>query len=120
MATQPGATWLPCPDGVTLGRLLRDELEGTEAGSVEEHVGACPHCQQALEQLVGSLPDTRLDYSGPPGPPGPETPPVLPGYEALGRIDAGGMGEVWRVRDLQFGRSLAVKVMKPWAAPAPR
>jgi WD40 repeat protein len=36
----------------------------------------------------------------------------LPGFETLGPIDAGGMGVVWRVRDRQFQRPLAVKVMK--------
>jgi serine/threonine-protein kinase len=45
-----------------------------------------------------------------------EEPPSLPGYALLGRIDAGGMGVVWRVRDLQFGRSLALKVMSARAA----
>jgi serine/threonine protein kinase len=42
---------------------------------------------------------------------GDESSPNLPGHETLSRIDAGGMGVVWRVRDLQFQRLLAVKVM---------
>jgi WD40 repeat protein len=94
---------------------LRDELPPTEAGSVEEHVGACPDCQGVLQRLVGSLPDALVSLPGRPGP-ADEEPPDLPGYEPLGRIDAGGMGVVWRVRDLQFCRSLAVKVMKSKAS----
>jgi tetratricopeptide (TPR) repeat protein len=45
-----------------------------------------------------------------------DEPPCLDDYRALERIDAGGMGVVWRVCDLRFGRSLAIKVMKSWAA----
>ena len=41
-----------------------------------------------------------------------KVPPRIPGYETLMLIDEGGMGVVWRVRDLQFERSLAIKVMK--------
>ncbi|HWG47750.1 MAG TPA: tetratricopeptide repeat protein [Gemmataceae bacterium] len=81
---------------------------------MEEHVGACADCQRVLGQLVGSLPDALV----PPTPPrkwaADEDPPALPGYEPLGRIDAGGMGVVWRIHDLQFGRDLAVKVMASW------
>src|SRR5262249_36857184 len=39
-------------------------------------------------------------------------PPDLAGFEPLGRVDAGGMGVVWRVREVQFQRVLAVKVMR--------
>jgi tRNA A-37 threonylcarbamoyl transferase component Bud32 len=57
-------------------------------------------------------------------PVGDEAPPDLPGYEILtppiGEPDRwpkmGGMGVVWRVRDLQFHRLLAVKVMKAESA----
>jgi hypothetical protein len=43
---------------------------------------------------------------------GDEVPPDLPGYETLTPwINKGGMGVVWRVRDLQFQCPLAVKVM---------
>src|SRR5262249_53770760 len=79
--------------------------------------GACPDCQHALKGLVGSLPGTVADLSGQTA---AEPTPALPGYETVARIDAGGMGDVWRVRDLQFRRSLAIKVMKSWAASAPR
>jgi serine/threonine-protein kinase len=98
---------------------LRDELSVAEAGRVEEHVGACPGCQRVLERLVGSLPDTLAGSPEPQAQAADEEPPPLPGYAPLGRIDAGGMGVVWRVRDLQFRRNLAVKVMKSWASTDP-
>jgi tetratricopeptide (TPR) repeat protein len=62
--------------------------------------------------MVGSLPDPCLLLSGSPERTDDEEPPVLPGYSVLGRIDAGGMGVVWRVRELEFQRTLALKVMK--------
>src|SRR5262249_54034104 len=96
----------------TLGKLLRDELPRTEAGPVEQHVGACASCQGLLKQLVGSLP-SPLDPATKPEPAAAdEAPPGLPGHALVSRIDAGGMGVVWRLRDLQFQRPLAVKVIK--------
>ncbi len=83
---------------------------------MEEHIGACPGCQQVLGRLVGSLPDALAKQ----GPATDDVPPSLPGYTPLGRIDAGGMGVVWRVRDLQFGRDLAVKVMASWGRASTR
>lgn len=85
---------------------------------MEEHVGVCPGCQRVLDGLVGSLPDA-LAPSGPRERDTDEGPPALPGYEVLGRIDAGGMGVVWRVRDLPFDRDLAVKVMASRGRTAP-
>jgi serine/threonine-protein kinase len=75
-----------------------------------------------LERLVGSLPglpDTSARSTTPHARAADEEPPDLPGYVPLGRINAGGMGVVWRVRDVQFLRSLAVKVMAAWASASP-
>ncbi len=79
---------------------------------MEEHVNGCPACQQTLERLVGSAPAPLVPETLAPADPGEEAPPGLPGYETLGRQGAGGMGVVWRVRDLPFQRDLAVKVMR--------
>ena len=40
-------------------------------------------------------------------------------YEILGSIGAGGMGEVWRARDTELGREVAIKVLPPQVADSP-
>src|SRR5262249_20094153 len=95
------------------------ELSRVETHPVEEHVGDCPGCQQVLQRLVGSLPGPAGPLPGSQGRAADEEPPALPGYEPLGRIEGGGMGVVWRVRDLEFQRTLAVKVMKSGACDNP-
>jgi serine/threonine protein kinase len=122
MSTPHAETQALCPDPEALIKLLRDELDPTEAGPVEEHVDVCPNCQRMLERFVGSLPglpDTLARTTTPHGRAADEEPPNLPDYTLLGRIDAGGMGVVWRVRDLQFGRDLAAKVMTSWGCASP-
>jgi hypothetical protein len=119
MFTRPAATSPPCPNPETLGKLLRDELTWAEASSVEQHVGACHGCQQMLQGLVGSLPDPLSPATKPEARAADEEPPGLPGHALVSRIDAGGMGVVWRVRDLEFHRPLAVKVIKSGLCDSP-
>ncbi len=49
----------------------------------------------------------------------PQPPPSLPGYEMVDLLGKGGMGEVWRARQLSLGRMVAVKLLPPRLAKDP-
>jgi tetratricopeptide (TPR) repeat protein len=100
-----------CPAAPRLQQYLRGEVSGEDGALIEQHVEGCSRCQEGLDRLVGSLPGLLGPTPGEGGGEDEEAPRV-PGWETLARIDAGGMGVVWRVRDLAFDRVLAVKVMK--------
>jgi serine/threonine protein kinase len=117
MPTFPAAR-TPCPNREVLAKYLRDELARSAVGAIENHVAACAGCQRALHELIGSAPGSVVPLPG--AHDGGEEPPVLPGHTVTGRIDAGGMGVVWRARDLEFQRTLAVKVLKSGIGHNPR
>ncbi len=49
-----------CPDESILWGFLQDQLAGADAEWIDDHIGACPACQRALDRLVGSLPGRWL------------------------------------------------------------
>ncbi len=128
---------LACPDRTVLVWFLQDNLAEAGASQVELHVNSCSRCQQILAELLGQLTQTLV--GAPPRTPSAtllqgtrdrdaallrtlraihraedaeDSPPRLDGYDVLGPLGEGGMGVVWRVRDIEFGRDLALKVMK--------
>jgi serine/threonine-protein kinase len=46
-------------------------------------------------------------------------PPVIPGFELIGVVGRGGMGEVWRARQLSLSREVAIKTLAAHLAEEP-
>src|SRR4051794_22274268 len=104
-----------CPDYATLVRFLRHQMSEEENQGVDAHIERCPNCEEKLVQLAdgpNGLPRAVLFGSSPGESSGSEGGFHLPGYEVLEPLDKGGMGAVFRVRDLALKRELAVKILR--------
>ncbi len=49
----------------------------------------------------------------------PEAGPAVPGFEVLGELGTGGMGVVYKARELTLKRVVAIKMIRPDSRPAP-
>ncbi len=115
------------PHGLCPACLLRQGLESEdpsplhpgEPGETTQRHAKIPHgsMMEFLKSLLGEVPSILLRDSGT----GPESPVVRPSspempadqgrYQILGEIDHGGMGAVFKGRDPDLGRDLAIKVL---------
>jgi serine/threonine protein kinase len=101
-----------CPSPDTLQRLLDEALPEEECRALEPHLEACPDCRAILDELTNS--------SAAPWPSVPVTGPTPWLGSATSALDyrlvryraRGGLGEVFEVRDDQFRRPVALKVLR--------
>jgi mono/diheme cytochrome c family protein len=92
----PEALCADCPERVEdLRRRLISIL------AMEKLLGVTDHDPNATMMSLNGAPTLRVD----------EMLPIIPGYEIIRIIDHGGMGVVYEARQLELGRTVAVKMI---------
>jgi eukaryotic-like serine/threonine-protein kinase len=109
-----------CPTPRDLERMLSDELPRDQATAVETHVATCPTCQAELERLTDTPSSVGIDLAvtrtgrpdGSTRPPhGPTPLPDVPGFQIECELGRGGMGVVFKARQLRLNRTGALKMI---------
>jgi serine/threonine protein kinase len=103
----------PCPNERILDQYIHEQLDPESSASIEGHIETCQNCQALLSGLVRvPIPGIRRNHlraiiAG------VETKaPIIPGIELVGLIGHGAIGDVWKARQSDLGRLVAVKTLR--------
>src|SRR5262249_9350968 len=104
-------------DPRVLDLLLRYEKQ-QELGEEVTPEALCADCPELLAEVRQRCQSLRrvtqlLDTTAPRPPARPTAPPAIPGYEVLEEVGRGGMGVVFKAREVSLDRVVAIKMILP-------